>query len=932
MSCPKPKNLHQRKPEDNRSMFEDISDGYFECDLQGNITFCNSVLSNLLGRSREELSGSSLLSYLDRADAEIVMGGFRAFLEGTLAAPVITYEMTRKDGARVPVETSLSLIRDPEGRAEGFRGIVRDITERVRREEAQKNELKRYIDEVNDLYQNAPCGCHSLDENGVFLRVNDTELGWLGYSREEVVGKKWTDFLTEEGVKAYHETFPVLKERGWIKDLEFDLVRKDGTTMPVLLSATTIRDENGRFIATRSTLCDLAKRKQDEAEIRKPQRKLAELIGYIPSATLAIDRDGRVIGWNRAMESLTGVKAEEMLGKGDYEYALPFYGERRPVLVDLALHPELAHDHHYTSFQRVGAVVFGEAYAPGLPQENAHISATAAVLRDSRGEVIAAVAFIRDNTEHRKIEEALAAEQERLALILDGIPIPAFMIDRDGIVTLWNRNNEIFTGKYKDEVLGEKLDLSFLLEEKTQPILAELVIGLTDGEIAQKYGPDRVRKSNLFPDAFECESQVLVRGERRLMLTQASRIKDSHGEVIGVIQTGQDITALVKAQEEGKKLQAQLIQAQKMEAVGTLAGGIAHDFNNLLMGIQGYTSLMMMELDISHPHYEKLKAIEEQVAAGANLTRQLLGFARRGKYEVKTIDLNDNLYKSSTLFGRTKKEIVIHRKFQGDLWPVEADPGQIEQVFMNLLVNAWQAMPGGGHIYIETSNVTIWEGDEWPPYIKAGKYVKVSVSDTGVGMDEWTRERIFDPFFTTKEMGRGTGLGLAMVYGIVKGHNGYIDVSSEPGRGSTFTVYLPASDKQMVCEDGEDKTLLRGTETILLVDDEAVITEVMRDMLELLGYRVFTAAGGREALRIYEENKDIIDLVILDMIMPDMGGGETFDHLREANPGVRVILSSGYSLDGAPADIMSRGCQGFIQKPVTIADLSQKIRDVLAGS
>ncbi len=239
----------------------------------------------------------------------------------------------------------------------------------------------------------------------------------------------------------------------------------------------------------------------------------------------------------------------------------------------------------------------------------------------------------------------------------------------------------------------------------------------------------------------------------------------------------------MKAQEEGKKLQAQLIQAQKMEAVGTLAGGIAHDFNNLLMGIQGYTTLMMMDLDVSHPHYEKLKAVEEQVAAGANLTKQLLGFARRGKYEVKTLDLNDNLYKSSTLVGRTKKEVVIHRRFQGDLWPVEADSGQIEQVFMNLFVNAWQAMPGGGHIYLETSNLIIWEGDEWPPYIKAGRYVKVSVTDTGVGMDEWTRERIFDPFFTTKEMGRGTGLGLAMVYGIVKGHDGYIDVSSERAAG-----------------------------------------------------------------------------------------------------------------------------------------------------
>jgi two-component system, cell cycle sensor histidine kinase and response regulator CckA len=366
-----------------------------------------------------------------------------------------------------------------------------------------------------------------------------------------------------------------------------------------------------------------------------------------------------------------------------------------------------------------------------------------------------------------------------------------------------------------------------------------------------------------------------------------------------------------------------------MEAIGTLAGGIAHDFNNLLMAIQGNTSLMLMRTDAKDPRYEKLKAIENQVVAGSDLTKQLLGFARVGKYEMKPIGLNDVVEKSSIMFGRTKKEISVHKKYGKALWAVEADASQMEQVFMNLYVNAWQAMAGGGHVYLETANLTIMEKDEKSSYMKPGKYVKVSLTDTGVGMDEKTKARIFEPFFTTKEMGRGTGLGLAMVYGIVKGHNGYIDVYSEKGRGTTFNIYLPASERKALKDVRTEEVIVAGEETILLVDDEEAIIGVVKEMLETLGYQVLTAASGRKAVEIYENNKSKIDLVILDMIMPDMGGGETFDRLKEVNPEIKVILASGYSLNGEASGIMVRGCKGFIQKPARIAELSQRVRNVL---
>jgi two-component system cell cycle sensor histidine kinase/response regulator CckA len=369
---------------------------------------------------------------------------------------------------------------------------------------------------------------------------------------------------------------------------------------------------------------------------------------------------------------------------------------------------------------------------------------------------------------------------------------------------------------------------------------------------------------------------------------------------------------------------------QRMEAIGTLGGGVAHDFNNLLMGIQGRTSLMLMDKDSSHPDFEHLKGIEDYVKSAANLTKQLLGFARGGKYEVKPTDINALIKKTSKMFGRTKKEIKIHGKYQKDVWTIESDQGQIEQVLMNLYVNAWQAMPGGGELYLQTENVTLGEDYVKPFKIEPGKYVKISVTDTGVGMDEATRQRIFDPFFTTKEMGRGTGLGLASAYGIIKNHGGFINVYSEKGEGTAFNIHLPASASEVGGRRPEvSEDVMHGHETVLLVDDEDMIIDVGEKLLQKLGYEVLIARSGKEATEIYEKNKDRIDMVILDMIMPDMSGGDTFDRLREITPHIKVLLSTGYSIDGQATEILNRGCNGFIQKPFNMKQLSGKLREIL---
>jgi CheY-like chemotaxis protein len=330
-----------------------------------------------------------------------------------------------------------------------------------------------------------------------------------------------------------------------------------------------------------------------------------------------------------------------------------------------------------------------------------------------------------------------------------------------------------------------------------------------------------------------------------------------------------------------------------------------------------------------HPHFEYLKNIENYVKSAANLTRQLLGFARGGKYQVKATDLNELVQRTAGMFGRTKKEIGIHFRNQKGLWPVEVDQGQIEQVLLNLFVNASQAMPAGGNLYLETQNVFLDENQVLPYKLQAGPFVKVIVTDTGMGIDEKLLDRIFDPFFTTKEMGRGTGLGLASAYGIIKSHGGIINVYSEKGMGSTFTFYLPASNKEVAGLETRNDVILQGSERILLVDDEQVILMVGRRMLERLGYKVLTAVSGKEALKIYREFKGRIDLVVLDMIMPELSGEQTYQLLKEHDPQVKVLLSTGYSIHGQAADLLQGGCNGFIQKPFNLQEFSQKLREIL---
>ncbi len=511
--------------------------------------------------------------------------------------------------------------------------------------------------------------------------------------------------------------------------------------------------------------------------------------------------------------------------------------------------------------------------------------------------------ILRDIVSRKKAEEMLIQAKEDWENTFDAITDLIMLLDSEHRIVRANKAAARTLHTTKEDLAGKKC--YEVVHKSSRPI---------------KECPLAVTKKELQP----CTREITEPNIGGVFTCATSPIFGREGKLVGYTHILKDIT-------ESKRLEAQFHQAQKLESVATLAGGVAHDFNNLLMGIRGYNSLMLKDLDPTNPHYDKLMRIESLVKSGADLTKQLLGFARKGKYDVTPTNLNEIVRQSSEMFGRTRKEIIIRGKYEEGLWTVEADRGQIEQVLLNLYVNAWQAMPAGGEISLETGNLTLTKKYTHPFQMKPGKYVKVSVTDTGIGMDEETQQKIFDPFFTTKEMGKGTGLGLASTYAIIKNHGGFITVDSKLGCGSTFTIYLPAGQREVVQKEKrrpDDKTK-KGNETILLVDDEQIILDVGEDMLETLGYKVLLANSGEKAVDIFNENNGHIHLVILDMIMPGMDGSKTYDVLKRIQPGIKAILSTGYSMEGTAREIIKQGVNGFIQKPFSIEELSQKIREVL---
>ena len=504
-----------------------------------------------------------------------------------------------------------------------------------------------------------------------------------------------------------------------------------------------------------------------------------------------------------------------------------------------------------------------------------------------------------------------AEEHSRYKELFENVDDAVYILDRDGNIVEANESAYSQLGYSREDFF--KLNLTRIIPPEVANSIIEQL---------------KQDDQTLSPKKITIETNHYTIQGHDIAVEIHSRAITYRGQNV-ILNVARDISQRIEAEEEKKRLEAQLNHAQKMEAIGTLAGGVAHDFNNLLMGIQGYISLMRLDTDPDHANGKYLQGMEENVMSAANLTEQLLGFARKGKYTPQPTNFNDIIEKSTRMFTRTRKEITVHKRCEKKLRHVEIDRGQIEQVLINLYLNACHAMPDGGDLFIQTENVILSNEYCQPFELSGGHFVKISVTDTGTGMDYQTMDRIFEPFFTTKEVGKGTGLGLASAYGIIKNHNGIIRVYSEEGHGTTFNIYLPISE----AEDKEipeiKSDMIKGNETVLLVDDEEGPIMVEELLLKELGYKVIPAKSGKEAIQLYQENEDLLGVVALDMIMPEMSGKETYERLKEINPNVKVLLVSGYSLNKQIEELIELGCNGFIQKPFDILQLSQELRAVL---
>jgi len=725
-----------------------------------------------------------------------------------------------------------------------------------------------------------------LAEGGFDLVLSDFNI--LGFEGLQVI----------ETVKASNPDLPVVIVTGTGSEEIAVEAMRSGAADYVIKSPRHIRRLPITIRAVLEKLRLQAEKARAEKALGESQRRLSELFDFLPDATFAIDLEGKVIAWNRAIEEMTGVKAESIVGKGDYEYALPFYGVRRPILIDLVSTPDEEIEKKYIFVQKQGDIFLAEADAPVRGGEIRPLWGKAGPLYNEEGRIIGAIEAIRDLTERKQAEEAFKN-------LVSSAPIGIFIV-QDGKFKLTNPGFQKIAG-YSEPELLEKNAL-ILVAPEFQEMVREKNVLMLKGQSTTPFEYQFIDK----------------KGEKKWVMESIT--PTLYGGEIAILGYFMDIT-------ENKQLEAQFLKAQKMEAVGQLAGGVAHDFNNLLTAILGYSDMLLLDFSANDPRRHYVTEIIQTSERAAALTRQLLAFGRRQILQPRIIDLNEVVSGMEKMLRRLLGEdLKLVTLLAPNLGAVKADPGQMEQVIMNLVVNARDAMARGGLLSIETENVSLDEAyarDHME--VIPGPYVMIAVSDTGAGMSNSTQARIFEPFFTTKEAGKGTGLGLSTVHGIVKQSGGHIWVYSEPYKGTIFKVYLP-----QVGESAESLTMapapvasLQGQETILVVEDEETLRSLICQALRFYGYTALEAHHGNEAILICARHQGAIHLVLTDVVMPGMSGGELIESLASLGRKIKVLFMSGYTEDTATLQGLLAGRAPFLEKPFKMTTLVQKVREVL---
>lgn len=638
------------------------------------------------------------------------------------------------------------------------------------------------------------------------------------------------------------------------------------------------------------------------------QKKFAEkLIENSAAATFVLDPQHKIVFWNKACEELTGFTAAAMIGTSNQWQA--FYEYERQCLSDIVL--DVDYDRFaslYAVYEKsilVPAGLHAEGWYKNLNGRDRYIMFDAAPVYDEKGNVRAAIETLNDTTEHKRADEDLRLQSAALHAAANAIVIT----DRNGTIGWVNPAFTELTGYTADEAIGRNLRDLVKSGVHDEAFYKNLWNVLLAGEVWRGEIKNRRKDGTIYS-----EGQTIT------------PVKAADGVITHFIAIKRDLT-------ENIKLEEQLRQSQKMESVGTLAGGIAHDFNNILAAIIGYGQFTLMKMPVDDQLRGYIKNILEAADRAAHLTRELLLFSRKQAIDKKPVDLNLLVAKVekflSTVIG---EDIEYNTVMHDEPLPVIADSYQFEQILMNLVTNARDAMPKGGTLTVVTTAVTLSrEFSSVKGCVKPGSYALITVTDTGEGMDNETQKRIFEPFFTTKEVGKGTGLGLAVVYGIIEQHEGCITVESEPGAGTTFRIYLPLIPTEAIEESKPlaDETPVGGSETILLVEDDNAVRILTRKLLEEFGYKVIEAVDGADAISKFIENSEAIDLVLSDLIMPKMSGKEALDEIRKIRPMVKIIFSSGYAPDTVREKVSLEEDVNLISKPVFPSELLRKVRSVL---
>jgi PAS domain S-box-containing protein len=747
------------------------------------------------------------------------------------------------------------------------------------------------------------------DLEGRFLEANDTALRLLGYTRNEIRSLSFASLLHPDQLPEAVRVFEEIVETGsQSKPAVYKLEARNGDSVWLETDGRLI-SRGGKPFAIQGVARDITESKRTLEELAHKEKRFRDIAENALEWIWEVDREGKYTYASAAVEKILGYTPEEVLEKHFYDFFHPEEREEsKKVAFDVVARKEAFRQFENRNVNKNGELVW--------------LSTIGVPILDDQGSLLGYRGADTDISERKRAEEVLRESEARYRLLADNATDVIWVMSLNLAPIYLSPSIERLQGFSVEEALARSIDELLSADSvalATKTLAEEFLI-----EAGEHKDLSRSRRLEL---ELKCRDGSTVWAEVSVRF-----VRDECGKAISLLGISRDISERRRAEEEKAALEEQLRHAQKMEAIGTLASGIAHDFNNLLTGILGHAELLKLETRPGDDVFKAADVIERAAERASALTRQLLGFAQKGKQRSIPVDMDRVIGDVIALLSHSvDRRIDISHRCNADPPVVMGDPSQLHQVIMNLAINATDAMSEGGEIVIDTTTVELDEQHcRVFPEVPPGRYSVISVADSGIGISEDVRDHVFEPFFTTKERSEGTGMGLAMVYGIVKNHAGVIRVHSEVGVGTRFEVYLPVAEGGPASrEESPAKVPVRGKERILFVDDEEVVRKATARMLASLGYTVTCATNGEEGVAYYSEHMEEIDLVILDITMPGMDGGDCFRALKKIAPDVKAVLTSGHALDGTAQRLMEEGMLGFVQKPYLSRELSEAVSTAL---